>query len=179
LTSFAGLLSFKYMSKYAVLILPFFIASIAIIGPFITNKSIAESPNQKFNNQVVNAELLAQNSPLLRMPKEDTHKKVIKILITGYSSSFEETDETPLITASGNYVRPGIVAANFLPFGTKIRLPKIFGDQIFIVEDRLHENYNDRIDVWFPNKEEALKFGAKISEVEIFNNNDTNDNDYR
>lgn len=141
--------------------------SIATIGPFITNKSTAESSSQKLNNQIENPELLAQNYPLLRMTEDESSKKTIKVLITAYSSSPEETDETPFITASGSYVRPGVLAANFLPFGTKVRLPEIFGNQVFVVEDRLHERNNDRIDVWFPNKEEALRFGAQISEMEI------------
>jgi len=163
------------MSKYAVLILPFFIVGITTIGPSVANKSIAESLDKNLNNQITTTELVAQNSPVLEPPKkeikEEVNKKLSKILLTGYSSSLDETDETPFITASGNYVRFGVVAANFLPFGTKIRLPKIFGDQIFIVEDRLHENYSDRIDIWFPTKEKALRFGVKISEVEIFDNN--------
>jgi len=145
--------------------------SIVIIGPFITNKSTAKSSTQELNPELIqgiaNPELLAQNYPLLRTAEDESSKKTMKVLITAYSSSFEETDETPLITASGSYVRPGVVAANFLAFGTKVRLPEIFGDQIFIVEDRLHEKNNDRVDVWFPSKEEALKFGFKISEMEI------------
>lgn len=155
------------MSKYAVLILPFFIVSITIIGPFVTNESTAKSSTQELNNQIENPELLAQNYPLLRTAEDEKPKKVIKVLITAYSSCPEETDDTPLITASGSYVRPGIVAANFLPFGTKVRLPEIFGNQVFVVEDRLHEKNNDRIDVWFPTKEEALRFGYQISEMEI------------
>jgi len=164
------------MSKYAVLILPFFIVGITTIGPSVANKSIAESLDKNLNNQIITTELVAQNSPVLKSSKEEikeeVNKKLFKILLTGYSSSLDETDETPFVTASGNSVRFGVVAANFLPFGTKIRLPKIFGDQIFIVEDRLHENYNDRIDIWFPTKEEALRFGLKISEVEIISDYD-------
>lgn len=164
------------MSKYAVLILPFFIMSIATIGPFITNKSTVESSTLKFTNQIESSDspviienslLLAQNSPSLKIAEDESSKKTIKVLITAYSSSPEETDETPLITASGSYVRPGVLAANFLAFGTKVRLPKIFGNQIFIVEDRLHEKNNDRVDIWFPSKEEALRFGSQISEMEI------------
>ncbi len=155
------------MSKYAVLILPFFIMSIATIGPFITNKSTVESSTLRFTNQIESSLLLAQNSLSLKITEDESSKKTIKVLITAYSSSPEETDETPLITASGSYVRPGVVAANFLAFGTKVRLPEIFGDQIFIVEDRLHEKNNDRVDIWFPSKEEALRFGAQISEMEI------------
>lgn len=87
--------------------------------------------------------------------------------ITAYSSSPEETDQTPFITASGNYVRMGTVAANWLPFGTAIRIPEIFGNQIFIVEDRMAKKHADKIDVWFPNKEDALKFGRQVAQIEV------------
>src|SRR3990167_1248447 len=40
------------------------------------------------------------------------------VTITAYSSTPEETDSTPFITASGTHVRDGVVAANFLPLGT-------------------------------------------------------------
>ncbi len=155
------------MSKYAVLTLPFFIVSIAITGPFITNESTAESSVQELNNQIENSELLAQNYLSLRISQEEKPQKIIKVLVTAYSSCPNETDDTPLITASGSYVRPGVLAANFLPFGTRVRLPEIFGNRVFVVEDRLHEKHNDRVDVWFSSKEEALKFGYKISELEI------------
>lgn len=163
------------MSKYAVLILPFFIVSLIVVEPLISKSSTdsitGNSEVSPINNQIQTAELLAQNYPAMTVSSEqdpETQKpRVIKILITAYSSSPEETDSTPLITASGNYVRPGVVAANFLPFGTRVRMPKIFGDKIFVVEDRLHERYNDRIDVWFSTKEGALKFGQQISEIEI------------
>ena len=115
---------------------------------------------------------MAQNHPTITVSSEynpeNQESRVIKTLITAYSSSPEETDDTPFITASGKYVHQGVVAANFLPFGTKIKLPEIFGDRVFTVEDRMHENYNDRVDIWFSSKEEAIKFGSKISRIEIF-----------
>jgi len=95
-------------------------------------------------------------------------KKVIKVIATGYSSSPEETDDNPLITASGNRVKEGIVANNLLPFGTEIRIPEIYGDKIFIVEDRMHwkKSYY-QIDIWFSTKEAAQKFGAKKTYIEV------------
>lgn len=80
---------------------------------------------------------------------------------TGYSSTESQTDSTPFITASQTYVRDGIVAANFLPFGTAIKIPDIYGDKIFVVEDRMNQRYTNRIDVWFPETGLALKFGLK------------------
>ena len=95
------------------------------------------------------------------------HKKV-KISMTAYSSTPDQTDSTPFITANGSHVRDGIVAANFLPFGTKVRIPEVFGDKVFSVEDRMNARYYYKMDVWMPTYEEAKNFGLKYVEVEIF-----------
>ncbi|MBI2036999.1 MAG: hypothetical protein HYT14_01400, partial [Candidatus Liptonbacteria bacterium] len=55
------------------------------------------------------------------------------VTITAYSSTPEETDSTPFITASGTHVRDGVVAANFLPFGTAVKIPELYGDRLFVV----------------------------------------------
>ena len=91
----------------------------------------------------------------------------IELTVTGYSSSPDETDEDPFTTASGKSVRDGIVATNLLPFGTKVRIPEEFGDKVFVVEDRMHRRFSNRIDVWFPSKSEAKVFGKKNLEIEI------------
>ena len=89
-------------------------------------------------------------------------------LVTAYSSTPWETDEDPFITASGEMVRDGIVANNFFPFGTKIKIPQIFGDKIFVVKDRMKRGkWKYHFDIWFENPKEALKFGAKMTEIEI------------
>ena len=94
--------------------------------------------------------------------------KEIKVVITGYSSTPEETDASPLITASGSRVREGIVANNLLPFGTEIRIPEIYGDEIFVIEDRMHRKKGYyHIDIWFPSKDEAKSFGAKRTYIEV------------
>ena len=81
---------------------------------------------------------------------------------TGYSSSPDETDDTPFVTASATKVRWGIIATNDFPFGTKLRIPDLFGSEIFVVEDRMHKRFTDRnrLDVWFPSKKEAVHFGV-------------------
>lgn len=92
----------------------------------------------------------------------------INVIVTGYSSSVIETDSTPFITASGIRVREGIVANNYLPFGTLVRLPEIFGDTVFEVQDRMSwQKDNFHIDVWFPTREQALKFGTKFTVLEV------------
>jgi len=94
--------------------------------------------------------------------------KKMKVIITGYSSTPFETDNDPFITAAGTLVREGIVANNYLPFGTKIRIPEIFGDKIFVVEDRMNWKKGPyHIDIWFPTYLEAKNFGAKRTYIEI------------
>lgn len=88
-------------------------------------------------------------------------------VVTGYSSTPEETDDTPFITASGGYVHTGTAAANWLPMGTKIRIPEIFGDKIFTIEDRMHPRNAEKVDIWFPEKSEALRFGSRLLRIEI------------
>lgn len=113
--------------------------------------------------------LVQQNSILANASHfiEREAKKTLFVIVTAYSSTPWETDDTPHITASGKKVRDGIVAANFLPFGTKIRIPELFGEKIFVVEDRLSPEKKYHIDVWFPSYKEALRFGAHIAQIEI------------
>lgn len=89
----------------------------------------------------------------------------IRLLATAYSSLVSQTDGSPFRTASGTTVHPGTLAANFLPFGTIVRI----NSREYIVEDRLNERYNDRaiIDLWFPGQAEAFAFGVQVVELEI------------
>jgi 3D (Asp-Asp-Asp) domain-containing protein len=88
--------------------------------------------------------------------------------VTAYSSSPDETDDDPFITATGKFVRDGFAATNILPFGTKIKIPSLFGDKIFTIEDRMHYRKTNVVDIWMDSKEKALKFGARYVEIIIF-----------
>lgn len=78
---------------------------------------------------------------------------------TAYTSSVEECDSDPFTTADGSKTHDGIIAANFLPFGTKVRIPALFGDKIFEVHDRMNARYWYRIDVWMEKKVDMLQYG--------------------
>lgn len=91
----------------------------------------------------------------------------VKVPVTAYSSTPDQTDDTPFITASGSHVRWGVVAANFLPIGTHVRIPDHYGDQIFIVEDRMNARYNVRLDIWMATREEAKKWGVRQVNLEV------------
>lgn len=89
--------------------------------------------------------------------------------VTAYSSTPEQTDSSPFITANGQTVKDGIVACNFLPFGTKVRFPELYGNKIFSVEDRMAAKNSHKVDIWFPSTWQAQSFGIQSAKVEILN----------
>ena len=90
--------------------------------------------------------------------------------VTAYTNDPAETQDLyPGITASGTHTKPGVAASNVLPFGTKFRIPKYFGNQIFTIEDRMNERYNGQkiIDIWMGAKDQASKWGRRTVQLEI------------
>ncbi len=85
--------------------------------------------------------------------------RTYRVDMTAYTSSVEECDADPFTTADGSRPRNGIVATNFLPFGTRVRIPSLFGDKILTVHDRMNKRYNRRIAVWMEKKEDMREFG--------------------
>ena len=98
-------------------------------------------------------------------------RKTVKVIVTAYSSTHSQTDDTPTITAAGTEVRDGIIANNLLPFGTKVRLPELYGDKIFVVEDRMNSKKGPyHFDIWFASYREAKNFGAQNTYLEVLAN---------
>ena len=89
------------------------------------------------------------------------------VTVTAYSSTFDQTDDSPFIMASGKYVYDGAIAANFLSIGTKVRFPEKYGDKIFTVEDRMNKRYDYRMDIWMETRQEAQSFGLRKLKYEI------------
>lgn len=86
---------------------------------------------------------------------------------TAYSSTVDQCDASPFITASGQHVRDGIIATNFLPFGTRVKIPELYGDKVFEVQDRMNRRYQTRIDIWMPTRGEAIQFGVRRVKIEV------------
>lgn len=91
------------------------------------------------------------------------------INVTAYNSEPGQTDSTPFTTANGSIVHDGVIAANFLRHGTKVRFPEFFGDKIFEVKDRMNPRYYYRADIWMEEKTEAKIFGRRVLKIEILN----------
>ncbi len=118
---------------------------------------------------------LPESNNLLSLSKEDRDGgsaqekyKKIKVIITAYSSTTWQTDDTPFITANGSTVKDGIVANNMLPFGTELKIPELYGNKVFTVEDRMHSRKSKyQVDIWFPTLEQAKNFGVKETYIEV------------
>ncbi len=96
--------------------------------------------------------------------------KTMQMVITAYSSTEDQTDSTPFITASNKRVRDGIIATNGIPFGTKVRIvgvPELAG-KTFIVEDRMHRRKIGMADIWMDTTQKAKTFGVKGMDGKVY-----------
>jgi 3D (Asp-Asp-Asp) domain-containing protein len=92
-------------------------------------------------------------------------------VITAYNSEAGQTDDSPCITANNfNVCDRGVedtIAANFLPFGSKVKIPELFGNRVFVVRDRMNRRFFNRVDVWMVERPDAINFGVKIANIEV------------
>lgn len=95
-------------------------------------------------------------------------KRSILLSVTAYSSTVDQTDGDPFTAASGEQVFDGMIAYNFLPFGTKVRFPDYFGDKVFVVLDRMAASKGPYIaDIWMQTREQAKQWGVRVTRMEI------------
>jgi 3D (Asp-Asp-Asp) domain-containing protein len=111
-----------------------------------------------------------------RFPQAATAKprKAVTLAVSAYTSDVAQTDGDPCTTASGLNVcernAEDIIATNYryLPFGTPVRIPELFGDRVFYIHDRMNKRYTATVDVWMKDIADARKFGRQTAIVEIF-----------
>jgi len=94
--------------------------------------------------------------------------QVAYMRISAFSSTPDQTDNTPFVTANGTLVHDGVVASNAFPFGTKIQIPALFGNKIFTVEDRMAKKFKNSIDIWMTTRSKALYFGVATTNVLVW-----------
>lgn len=108
---------------------------------------------------------VASSTPAVKVIKTSTH------VITAYNSEVAQTDDDPCTTANGfNVCVHGVedtIAANFLKFGTRVQIPELFGDRIFVVRDRMNKKHTARIDIWMKEKHDAINFGVKVATIRV------------
>ena len=108
------------------------------------------------------------------LPDVPVVTKILRVsthAMTAYNSDPRQTDDTPCITANGfDVCEHGIedtIAANFLKFGTKVMIPELFGDRIFIVRDRMNKRFPNRVDIWMKEYNDAKQFGVKTAKIYV------------
>ncbi len=123
------------------------------------------SPETATSSPETGSQEKAGSSPEVKVINTSTH------VITAYNSEVAQTDDDPCTTANGfNVCVHGVedtIAANFLKFGTKVKIPELFGDRVFIVRDRMNVKHPNRIDVWMKDRHDALQFGIKIAKIQV------------
>lgn len=118
------------------------------------------TPDQKTNESADNA---AQLPEIRFWQNSGMH------VLTAYNSEIGQTDSDPCSTANGfdlcKHNTEDSLAANFLPFGTQVKIPELYGDRIFIVRDRMNSRFPDRLDVWFKDHGRAIHFGTQYATI--------------
>ena len=161
--------SYKPLKFWAltILIFPVFFGLLFKTYSFSEVEGIENDPDLNEISELI----ILQENTLVSISNPAKPVKIVKkitVIVTAYSSTPSQTDDSPYITASGSWVRDGIVANNYLPFGTKIRMPEIYGDKVFVVEDRMSwKKGNYHFDIWFPEYQQALSFGVKTTYIEV------------
>ncbi len=151
----------RHVSRSFYKLVPVFACVTILSMGMGVNVAFAQQPTKTTSRVVVTDKAPVFLPPLQPASKKPATLKSMRVPMTSYTSSVAETDRTPFTAADGTRTYFGMASANFLPFGTKFRIPEHFGDKIFTVHDRMSTRYNTRVDVWLPHKTDARKFGLK------------------
>ncbi len=151
------------------------VMSLAVLGTVFPSDASATLGSTSAHDQALALEIAAmqnENATTGKLTLADlveTPDRVMTVSMTAYNSLPEQTDSNPFETAMGTTTRHGIVAANFVPLGTYIKIPELYGDEIFIVEDRMNARYTNRVDIWMEKYSDARQFGVKNGvKIEIY-----------
>lgn len=94
--------------------------------------------------------------------------RMLEVTATAYTSSVDETDSTPNISAWGDRLKPGMrvlaVSRDLLAMGlTHGTLVQVEGfDKDFIVLDKMNKRWKKKVDIYMGNdKQEALNWGKR------------------
>lgn len=170
----------KAYKIYTQTLIPVFVLSITAIQMTFPQMALAIEDisviNESNRSQITNVITDPDWNYSIRLPEpnERTPRYTINITVTAYNSLPWQTDDTPCITASGMDIcernAEDIIATNFayLPYGTRVKLPDLYDDRIFRVEDRMNKRYYRRADIWMKEYADAKAFGKRWTRMEIF-----------
>lgn len=123
------------------------------------------------SSELATSSSIATSSPIKATATPQKVKRTSTHTITAYNSEVSQTDGSPCTTANGYNVclsgKEDTIAANFLPFGAKVKIPELFGDRVFVVRDRMNKRHASRVDVWMKDYDDAIHFGVKVAKIQI------------
>ena len=102
----------------------------------------------------------------------------LTVEITAYSSSADQTDDAPTITASGAVAGPGTVAVSRdllkrFPYGSEVEIVAVSGEGCggwvpktpLTVADTMNARLKNHLDIWLGTTEQALNWGRCQGEI--------------
>lgn len=147
------------MKKTLLLLLLMFVS----LGIFAIATAVSAPATIEYEREEVQ-EVAPQEKPT-EEEKEDNSVLVLAT-ITAYTSSVDETDDTPFITASGSTTGQGVIACpRKYPFGTQVEIQ----GELFVCEDRMNIRYEgqERFDIWMETKSEAYQWGVRELHIKV------------
>lgn len=145
----------QFKSEFGIFV-KLMIATVAVVLSLIVLRAL-------FNEDSVHFEIVQPVQAEVYQPEYLT----VQAQVTAYTSSVEETDDTPFITASGSTTKDGILACPpKYKFGTIIEIE----NKKFICQDRMNRRYHnqERFDIWFESKDLAYNWGLKELEIKVY-----------
>jgi 3D (Asp-Asp-Asp) domain-containing protein len=132
-------------------------------APPLTNVSLPET--RKNAHELV---WLKQNKS-----KQPKYHSLVPVSVSMYNAVEEQTDDTPLITASNETIHSGVVA---LSRDLEEKYNFKFGDLIFIKEinkslifkDRMNKRFKNSVDIYSKCEKEAKEFGRRTYHLVIY-----------
>ena len=160
-TLFAGTLMLMQSTNAADWIQPNSLVDAPLIG-----KEYIRPPEESII--MLSEEEVAENRAKLRQEQLQAEPVgTVYMMASAYNSVPGQTDASPYRTAIGSLTRDGVIASNYFPIGTKLRIPDHFGDQVFRVEDRMNPRYHKTLDIWMEEIPDAKQWGRRYIKVEI------------
>jgi len=126
--------------------------TLALVGVFtmpqMADASFAQDLKDKYDAFFL--EKIEKKEKSFPVSEDRKPVRTMTVYATSYSSDPNQTDSTPCIDASGIDIcerakqlgEADTIAANFLPKGTKVRFPEMYGNKVFTVTDRMNSRYN-------------------------------------
>lgn len=120
--------------------------------------------------------MLMLNTPLVNPLQEHIDPpqyRIIELNIKcyAYTSTVNECDDDPWITATGDSTRPGVIGVspdmlndNLIKFGQTVFIPE-YG--MFTVLDLMARRHYRSMDIWMPDRHRAIRFGQQKLSVFI------------